>query len=1310
MALNEPYWNPHFENWMRLTSKGVLERLESGIIVPLSRFPKELPFSVKSKELAEELRTKRWLPVLDADHIDNNFDTKKTLIDELARTYTKHHKSSSKSQRDAWEKNEDSFKERLSTLSPLELKDADNKLRSLPFSERAGYRDHISNYLSERENKWFGEGGAYPNEVGGLHISNLRTLLIGTDEDTATKVTPHMVTVKHPKAGRVNLYKDADSGWRVFDGLASYEGEIEPDGLRSKVLEQLELAPYINDIISKLDANDDRIPRSEKPLMVDGIETFNKSFNDITHVPPPDMDSENTNKLLDLANDLIKNDKQYFEVGVKNPRPEAVFILQNPKAALSIFNDLANSTPESITQLMEGMLKHSYLSAGHSYVPNSEGARGLFQVIDSRNDRFDEPSEPHPVTGYERPKNVSGGLVPYKGMIPDEKDEYRRHFADLYDRPKAWIQHTEEGKGTYDRELEDVKADFDWDDFVEGVRGDSFFAPSLADAEGNPWIPLKDMLDSDGIFKETEEELKVPLSELIPMLDDIYDPEKLGSESGTFETVRDMLSADQIAVIDKIMSSDDGQLAFGMVDQDEGLGKKHKNDTMDILLGEPLRPTPDDWKNHDERGSDDGMVHIGGVGTYPMDEVYKHRIDGLLEMTEKDDDGNYQMVYNDDITSESMPVVLSNALSGTKKDSKGNYGHVMNFDDFLDQSILDQFVKDGVLPQKYASSTKVKAREDASEAPEFGNPLCLARVNFISNRLRDFQTQMPRGYDNEEGFYQYRLDPSDPQAELMKRMDRGKPMSIMDAIYNDLNGTKELGIKEGQFVYASDEARAEFESIKEKIANGESPPITPPPPTDDRGVPMDEDPEEPDSSTGRLAKNRRLLEVANLIQAAKNSATDGGEKQGYSDWGDQYRQNGDATGIEFTREDLENSPQFQAYQEEQLNKQASEVLANAPLDIRVTAFRMRIQGLQDRLDESTTMGEAYDVARDWMRIGAVEYPDILSIDRDGTSKFNKLQYSIGDAGVDWLETNQEWVDHGTTVREREDSLNALQEKINYLDETFPNTEDQNPEEKEAVRNLKKGFVISQQNLRKQGIPEFGSQKHTDTLYNDPDRSHVNEDRNSTPIGEPDRLTTSLKGIKNSLTGALAAGLTTWREMRLYGSNPIAAGLHAAVSTIGEGTGIGADTIRGMDLSKPLEQMPVGYEDSGLRSYFSIGIPGTKIGKRDTMYEQNRKQAGRQGQSYRAPQTTTEEQEAALQRAHDTEGNRVIPTPTPAKTTTSTDPDPYSDPPEQQAPADTTPAPTQDTRLAGVDNKYSVSSVMGPQPTQQDARKNPKEGV
>ena len=1270
MALNEPYWNPYYDSWMRVTKEGVLERLESGIIIPESRPAGAIP-DIKNTELAKELSTgKRWVATHEEDYDpeETNFDTKASLVKKLLDTYSEQ----------GAEVGSD-YEQALYSLSIFELRDADYKLRNVPFSKQTEYRDHINEYVSNRRDILFGENGTYPHKVGDFNASNIMSLMVGEDE-----VTPHMISVKHPKAGRVNLLLDGETNpqWRVFDGLSEeVDGTISIDDFRSDLLSKLDLAPYIEEIITELDNYN--LPRQEDALLVDNIGTFNESFNDIAHVPLPDKSKEQQDKVEELADKLIGNDKLYFEVGLSDASPRNSF-LKNPKVALSIFNDLGNSSVNSILTNVDMMFRHNYLSTGHTDVPNNTGT--LFSVLSDRNVRGSVMSGVNPITGYQRPVNQSGELVPYAAMTSEERTAFRNHFDDLYDRPKAWLQHTKDGQEAFNGVLDSTKTEFEdaggWDSFVKNTGTEiSFFDPNK-DAPGdpdsddtefedsdysmNPYTKLSDVIRYGAVtgarlkYTENGGALDIPLPELIKMLDTTPD-------AATGQTIRDMLNVTQLAAIDAIMENDDARLAFGIDDKEEGLARKFKKDTFNRLLGEPVIPKPDDWKRYAESGSDSLKMTVVGYGEINRDELYKQRSGGILQITAPDEDGNYQMQYIPTGEDTGVFIDLPSDFASTRTSFTGKNQYIMDLSTHLDQSVLDQFVKDGVLPKEYASSEDIKARDGAPEAPDFGGEECLLRAFILSNTLRSYQNM--RGFDNEGGMYKYKLDPEDPWAALTKISDSdGNKLSILKVLYNELNKSDVLGTEEGQFVYVSDEAREKESEILAEGGEGGG---------DDGGklpTAVSSDDEEPDNSNENLKNSQHLVELSDKLEQEANAQdnTVNGQKASASlkDKAMQLRKKGTAKGAVFIDEELNTDPRFQAYQEEQMNMQTSDILANAPLDVRVTAFRMRIQGLQGRLDEATNMGEAYDIARDWMRIGAVEYPDILSIDRDGASKFNKLQYKIGDAGVDWLETNREWVHHGDVLRGHEDHLNALQEKINYLDETFPNRRNQNPEEKEAVANLREKFVTEQENLRKQGIPEFGSQKHTKMLYNDPNRAHVDEDRNNTPIGEPNRLTTSLRGIKNSITGALAAGLTTWREMRLYGSNPITAGLHAAMSTIGEGTGIGADTIRGMDLSKPLELMPVGYEDSGLRSYFSIGIPGTKIGKRDTMYERQRKQAGRQGQPYRAPQTKTEEQEVALQHVQDTEGSRVIPTSTPTKTMTSTDPDPYSDPPEQQAPADT----------------------------------------
>ena len=48
------------------------------------------------------------------------------------------------------------------------------------------------------------------------------------------------------------------------------------------------------------------------------------------------------------------------------------------------------------------------------------------------------------------------------------------------------------------------------------------------------------------------------------------------------------------------------------------------------------------------------------------------------------------------------------------------------------------------------------------------------------------------------------------------------------------------------------------------------------------------------------------------------------------------------------------------------------------------------------------------------------------------------------------------------------------------------------------------------------------------------------------------------------------------------------------------------------------------------------------GRRETVYERNRKTAGRQGSPYRPPQETTPEQAGALEQVQEEAGRRIVP--------------------------------------------------------------------
>jgi hypothetical protein len=64
--------------------------------------------------------------------------------------------------------------------------------------------------------------------------------------------------------------------------------------------------------------------------------------------------------------------------------------------------------------------------------------------------------------------------------------------------------------------------------------------------------------------------------------------------------------------------------------------------------------------------------------------------------------------------------------------------------------------------------------------------------------------------------------------------------------------------------------------------------------------------------------------------------------------------------------DLEATPAVRAYRKQLQDKQASEVLQNAPINIRATAWRQRLAGIEERMKHLTTQGDAHALTRELM--------------------------------------------------------------------------------------------------------------------------------------------------------------------------------------------------------------------------------------------------------------------------------------------------------------------------------------------------------
>ena len=1262
MYSTDPWWNSMYETYMMMNEAGIPFFLESDLMVPLSRGgsqPPDLRGYWGSGAAIEVGRGKRFLPLHEyLVEPGRRGDPKHLLMEELIRP--EHGFNLSKQE----------LRDKLRILTPFEIAYARKALDGLPFTDKGEFRQRILDFSDDRADRLFNEEyGVYPNKVSKseygetFQVSKARELKayglddIGSASDYAPTIKRNIISVRHPSAGILHFFEvPGDPGtlrgseeprppepshWVPFDGLTRNEhGDVVIDDLRSNILLEMGLGEHIRDVQNALHSQSGEtyewLQYDDEPLVITDLKEFNLGQTDTKHTPvDPDIDRD---KLIEKIQNMKELKPLIFAEEVRNNLP-------NPRAYRLLINDIGNLDPYEIPKLAEQMNYHYYISGGHPDLLTQQ--ESLFEAIDNRNVRGESsPENAHPITGYNRPVNLEGEAVPYKAMTTREKATFREHFDDLYDRPKAWLQHTPEGRKELLDTSKAISDEFDWDTFERGVRSEKYLGSELIGYYNNQFTSDALKESHGGVF----DRLSVP--EVLDIFYDDLPEDDISSEEWAdegYEKFGDLLTDEALDVINAIYRDPDARLVFGLDNKEEGLKKKLKRDTENELLGTPWIPEPEQWKNLATAG---GFGQIGGIYS---DEAYKRRLpNGRLQVTSKDQ--NPSVGYNISLAprdawkdreeggygpeeSDYQPIKQYRAITAYLDDDQIRRGsdpaHVAALDTFLDESVLDQMVVDGVLPQEYSSidvetgDFNAERAEGLEEPPEHGSPKALRLVNIIANRLRTYEGM--RGYDNENGLRPYKLGTDDPGAIKTRGGE-----NVLRLLYKDLNANKKDMDRADapDFVFVTPEAH---EMMAEMKASGEPPPEPPEGPFPPiAGGMSDEDAREAEEEA------ERHRQAADWYRVKRDQAEDEQSKKANEEYSRYHRNQGDFLESGVYMEDLESDPDFQNYQEELRANSAAEILANAPLDVRATAYRSRIQGLQDRLEESTNMGEVYSIARDWMRAATVEYSDLLPIDRDGTSKFKKLRDSLSNIGVDWHEVNEEWVQHQNTIQEHQDNYNAIQEQIDFLAQKYPDIDagdDASPAARSAY-DVRHNLLMSQQALLATPVPEFGSQAHVNTLYdpdsdiNAPDRIQAYADRETTPIGESDKLTSSIRGTKNSLTGALGAGYTTWKESRLYGMNAISSFLQSVMSTIGEGTGIGADRIRGLDMTKPLEQMRVGYEDSPLHSYVS--------GRRETVYERNRKTAGRQGAPYRPPQETTPEQAGALEQVQEEAGRRIVP--------------------------------------------------------------------
>ena len=1282
MSLNTPYWSDEYETWMRIAPNNTLQRLKTTVsTIPSGDIT--VGGASKPDEPEQGDRWERWIPVSSEDYIKNSkdytFATKQDRIKSLMRSINA---QIAKNPRDSIIWNDPETQANLKNLTSLELKEAKKALDGTPYTHRSKYRENLYKYIQERtellEDTY--PHSFYDTDLGdSIRVTNSRPLKInGAEENIANE----MVIVRHPTAGRIKFLKN-NGNWEVFDGLDNVAGEIFPNNEKSKFLQEVQFAPHIEKIISLLEKHNDDIEFDDTRIFdvfpVDSfsrtllnVDRFNAKYNDTPYMANTNwsdvaQNTKNWNKLRELAESALESKVD------KGLSPEIETLRNNPKLAAGIFSNIDHLASEGtdISDFILSTLENNGLSLGHPTLNTSPTS--VLSVVTAIDDRGDY-KDPHPITDYPRPTTRNGSLVPYQAMTSDEKEDFRNHFEDLYDRPKAWLTHTAEGRSlygdTYDRTVDRLNSEGAWQEYHQ----QTLESDSIQNEEG-VYVPLSTYLNVGGTLKDENGIRNVgkTLSELVGLF-----------ETGSNEDVEDITEMERL-IIDTVMSGGSRKnslrLALGIGDEEALKEDIYKLETDNELLGTPIVPNGTEWATWFKRGSNPEEIIVGGT-PIPVDELYKSRTGGLLNINLAED-GHYELNLTDTETNKTSPVEsFSNAgFAGKFQENDGGTfknQQILSLDDHLDSSVIEQFVFDGVLPRDYAPDVEV--REEAPENPEMDSEDHRLNLTLISDALRTYRAL--RGFDSEEGIYKFEIGP-DPETELLRFNKNGKPQSIVSHIYESLN--KAHGRQDKPKYFYINKTEYESEDFNRYKETGEMPPETPtsaaggdgskePP----KGRPTTESVGDPDDSEeasektySGLTPEQEALRQASINLTRSNFARSTGKTDDARTFDNRASTaSSNAINYQDAAKELEDTygTAFLSYQQD---RQIFDVLGNAPLDVRATAYRYRIEGLERSLDEAQTMGEAYDIARQWMRAGVVEFSDMIEIDRDGTSKFRNLRDKLGAAGVDWYEVNQEWEEHGKTVQDRTEAINSIQEQIDFLNQRFPTAEEGN-EESQRAQEIKEAFIREQTNLRNNDVPTFGSLEHVEQLKNDPDRNAVYKERHETAIAQPNRLSGTLRGTANSVGRSLVAGLTAYREMRAVGVSRLGSFIHSAMATIGEGTGIGADRIRGLDLTKPLEQIRVGFEDSPKRSYLNVSIPGTNIGlpfgRRDTVYERNKKDANREGKYYRPPQTRTPEQSEAIERMRQmgqTPTSEWVGEATQDKVTTSADPDPYTDPTPQR---------------------------------------------
>ena len=799
---SDPWWNPMYEVYMMINKEGILFRLESDIMLPLSRGVNDpIDFSgYWGGEVGVEIGSgKRWIPLLDRDMErtrDIDARTYPSILDQFSKELVRS-RLGFKYRKNSPEEAE--IRELLQVLTPFELEDARFALQERSFTDKGWFREFLLDFADARHNKLYNsETGIYPVELSrgtdkldpvslspNIRVSKIEQLVVN---DKILKDS--IISVNHPSAGILHFYEAGNNDWRPFDGLAETEDGIPIiDDVRSSIIREMGFGDYITDVQKVLNAQEPTDFQIGGELNITDIDQFNLGETDTKHIPiTPDIDRDS---LVTKIREMQTQKPRLFAEEVKSN-------LKNARAIRCLVNNIGNLKPRTIPTLAESLNTNYNILAGHPLL-HTDAQRSLFDAVDNRNVRgVTFELEPDPLTGYERPVNYRGEVIPEKAQTPEERKAGRAHWEDKFGRAKSWLENTSAGMEEWANTAKAHRDEFDWMEFESGIRSKKIFGGvSRGDyGERKSGGLINHAPGHEASF--TRKALQdyhhgalddVTVSDLINNLfyEDLPEDSpfsEIWAENGA-RKYGDLLTADAQRVIDNIYYDDDARLVFnvglpplkeGEFYSQEGLNRKLHQDVEDELLGTRWIPTWEERQSLLEQGG------FGRIGDRMSDEAYKWRFsDGRLRTSlppELDDEENDLSVPSaayilsllprdkwkeqegyagagDYLTLDVSPFIMGKALRNVREEEKGlrneldiemEWGeyvkvpaHVMALSDSVDQSVIDQLVWDGVLNSAHGS-------EDASinpdlsalgvKAPKVDSDEAFLLLNIISNRLR----------------------------------------------------------------------------------------------------------------------------------------------------------------------------------------------------------------------------------------------------------------------------------------------------------------------------------------------------------------------------------------------------------------------------------------------------------------------------------------------------------------------------------------------------------------------------------------------